>query len=139
MVREKIKILVGEDSSIIINLTKSVLAFENYEMKAARNGKQVLEMLAAEDFDLILMDITMPILDGIQCTKEIRKMVDPKKNRIPIIAITGNAANHTPEDFRKFGVQRLHPKTIKLRLSPSDSKKNPELNYGNKVYQTLFG
>ena len=65
MVREKIKILVGEDSSIIINLTKSVLAFENYEMKAARNGKQVLEMLAAEDFDLILMDITMPILDGI--------------------------------------------------------------------------
>ena len=55
MVSEKVKILVGEDSSIIINLTKSVLAFENYSMKSARNGKQVLEMLAEEDFDLILM------------------------------------------------------------------------------------
>ena len=75
----QINILVGEDSSIIINLTKSVLAFENYSMKAARNGKQVLEILAAEDFDLILMDITMPQMDGIQCTKEIRKLADPKK------------------------------------------------------------
>jgi CheY-like chemotaxis protein len=103
MAFEKMKILVGEDSSIIINLTKSVLAFENYSMKAARNGKQALDMLVEEDFDLILMDITMPQMDGIQCTKEIRKLADPKKNSIPIIAITGNAANHTPEEFRKFG------------------------------------
>ena len=123
MVREKIKILVGEDSSIIINLTKSVLAFENYEMKAARNGKQVLEMLAAEDFDLILMDITMPILDGIQCTKEIRKMVVPKKNRIPIIAITGNAANHTTEDFRKFGLNDFIQKPLNYDLVLATVKK----------------
>jgi CheY-like chemotaxis protein len=97
------KILVGEDSSIIINLTKNVLAFENYKMKAARNGKQVLEMLANEDFDLILMDITMPVMDGVQCTLEIRNMADPVKSKLPIIAISGNAANYTPEDFRKFG------------------------------------
>jgi CheY-like chemotaxis protein len=57
------KILVGEDSSIIINLTKSVLAFENYSMKAARNGEQVLELLEKENFDLILMDLNMPVLD----------------------------------------------------------------------------
>lgn len=97
------KILVGEDSSIIINLTKNVLAFENYQMKAAKNGKQVLEMLGNEDFDLILMDITMPIMDGVQCTKEIRNLPDPKKSKLPIIAITGNAANYTPEDFRRLG------------------------------------
>ena len=110
---DKIKILVGEDSSIIINLTKSVLAFENYSMKAARNGKQVLEMLAAEDFDLILMDITMPQMDGIECTKAIRKLANPTKNSIPIIAITGNAANHTPEDFRKFGFNEFIQKPLK--------------------------
>lgn len=103
----QIKILVGEDSSIIINLTKSVLAFENYSMKAARNGKQVLEMFSAEDFDLILMDITMPQMDGIQCTKEIRKLADPKKNRIPIIAITGNAANHTQKISGNLGLMIL--------------------------------
>lgn len=119
----QINILVGEDSSIIINLTKSVLAFENYSMKAARNGKQVLEMLAAEDFDLILMDITMPQMDGIQCTKEIRKLADPKKSNIPIIAITGNAANHTPEDFRKFGFDDFIQKPLNYDLVLATVKK----------------
>jgi hypothetical protein len=123
MMSDKINILVGEDSSIIINLTKSVLAFEKYSMKAARNGKQVLEMLAKEDFDLILMDITMPLMDGIQCTKEIRKLADPTKNRIPIIAITGNAANHTPEDFRKFGFDDFIQKPLNYDLVLATVKK----------------
>ncbi|MDA1268767.1 MAG: response regulator [Bacteroidetes bacterium] len=117
------KILVGEDSSIIINLTKSVLAFENYSMKAARNGKQVLEMLTDEDFDLILMDITMPQMDGIECTREIRKLADSKKNSIPIIAITGNAANHTPEDFRKLGFNDFIQKPLNYDLVLAKVKK----------------
>jgi CheY-like chemotaxis protein len=120
---DKKNILVGEDSSIIINLTKSVLAFENYSMKAARNGKQVLELLAAEDFDLILMDITMPQMDGIECTKAIRKLTDPTKNSIPIIAITGNAANHTPEDFRKFGFNEFIQKPLNYDLVLATVKK----------------
>ena len=123
MMSDKIKILVGEDSSIIINLTKSVLAFENYSIKAARNGKQVLEMLVNEDFDLILMDITMPQMDGIQCTKEIRKLADPTKNKIPIIAITGHAANHTPEDFRKFGFDDFIQKPLNYDLVLATVKK----------------
>ncbi len=97
------KILIGEDSSIIINLTKNVLAFENYQMKAARNGKLVLELLDKEDFDLILMDITMPVMDGLECIKQIRSMKDSKKSSLPIIAISGNLNNLSPEEFRKFG------------------------------------
>ena len=97
------KILVGEDSSIIINLTKNVLAFENYQMKAARNGKQVLELFEKENFDLILMDVSMPVMDGIECTRQIRGLVDPIKSKIPIIAISGNIHNYTPEDFRRLG------------------------------------
>lgn len=97
------KILVGEDSSIIINLTKNVLAFENYQMKAARNGKQVLDLLEKEDFDLILMDISMPVMDGVECTKQIRSLTDSVKSKLPIIAISGNIHNYTPEEFRKLG------------------------------------
>ncbi len=97
------KILVGEDSSVIINLTKSVLAFENYQMKSARNGQQVLDLLEKEDFDLILMDISMPVLDGVSCTQAIRSMQDPVKSKLPIIAISGNIKNYTMDEFRKIG------------------------------------
>lgn len=97
------KILVGEDSSVILNLTKSILSFENYQMKAAKNGKQVLEMLDKEDFDLILMDLNMPVLDGATCTKMIRDLDDTTKSKLPIIAITGNMNNYTMDEFRRLG------------------------------------
>ena len=98
------KVLVAEDSSVIINLTKNVLMFENYHISAVKNGKQVLEKLNKEDFDLILMDINMPEMDGIECTKAIRSLEDPKKSTIPIIAITGNYKNYTMDDFVKAGL-----------------------------------
>ncbi|OOG77224.1 response regulator [Algoriphagus sp. A40] len=100
---ESKKILVGEDSSIIINLTKNVLAFDNFQMKAARNGKQVLELLEKEEFDLILMDISMPVMDGVECTRQIRALADQTKSKLPIIAISGNIHNYTPEEFRRLG------------------------------------
>ncbi|ERM83907.1 hisitidine kinase [Rhodonellum psychrophilum GCM71 = DSM 17998] len=101
---ESKKILVAEDSSVIINLTKNVLLFENYSIAAVKNGKQVLEKLANEDFDLILMDINMPVMDGIECTKAIRELEDPKKASVPIVAITGNYKNYTLDDFKKAGL-----------------------------------
>ena len=106
------RILVGEDSSIIINLTKSVLAFEKFEMKAARNGKQVLEFLEKEDFDLILMDLNMPILNGVECTKQIRALADPIKSKLPIIAISGNINNYTMDDFHKMGFNEFIQKPL---------------------------
>ena len=120
---DKKKILVGEDSSIIINLTKNVLAFENYSIKAAKNGKEVLDMLAKEDFDLLLLDITMPQMDGIQCIKEIRSLSEPKKNKIPIIAISGNAGNYTPEEYRKFGFDEFIQKPLNYDLVLATVKK----------------
>jgi len=97
------KILVGEDSSVIINLTKGILSFENYQMKSAKNGKQVLEMLEKEEFDLILMDLNMPVMDGASCTKMIRELDDPIKSKLPILAISGNMNNYTMDEFRKLG------------------------------------
>ncbi|MDG1277378.1 MAG: response regulator [Algoriphagus sp.] len=117
------RILVGEDSSIIINLTRSVLAFENYEMKAARNGKQVLELLEKEDFDLILMDLNMPVLDGIECTKAIRALSDPVKSKLPIIAISGNMNNYTIVEFRKIGFNEFIQKPLDFDMVLATVKK----------------
>ncbi|MEM8896382.1 MAG: response regulator, partial [Bacteroidota bacterium] len=65
-----------------------------------------------KDFDLILMDINMPIMDGIECTKQVRAMSDDTKSQIPIIAITGNAKNYSLSDFNKMGINDFLPKPL---------------------------
>jgi CheY-like chemotaxis protein len=110
------RVLVAEDSSVIINLTKNVLSFENFSITAVKNGQQVLDKLEKEDFDLILMDINMPVMDGVDCTKAIRKLPDPVKSKIPIIAITGNYKNFTLDDFKKAGLDDYVQKPLDYDL-----------------------
>lgn len=106
------RILVAEDSSVIQNITKKVLQFQNYEIVSVKNGQQVLERLEAEDFDAILMDINMPIMDGMECAQRVRALTDPQKAQIPIVAITGNAKNYSIDDFKSVGIDEYLPKPL---------------------------
>lgn len=105
-------ILIAEDSSVILNLTKKILEQENYNISAAKNGQEVLDKLANNDYDLILMDINMPILDGMECSKKIRAMGDQSKSTTPIFAITGNASNYSDEEFKAAGINEYLPKPL---------------------------
>lgn len=118
------KILVAEDSSVIINLTKNVLLFEKFLITAVKNGKQVLDKLQKEDYDLILMDINMPVMDGIECTRSIRALPDKKKANVPIVAITGNYKNYTLDDFKKAGINDYVQKPLDYDLLLSTVKKH---------------
>lgn len=105
------KILVAEDSSVIQNLTKKILSLQNYQISVVKNGEQVIEKLQAEPFDLLLLDIFMPKMDGMECARQIRKL--PGSNAtIPIIAISGNANNYTMEDFKAAGINDYLPKPL---------------------------
>jgi len=106
------KVLIAEDSSVIQNLTKKILSIQNYDIISVKNGVQVLDTLQKESIDIILMDINMPKMDGIECTENIRKMEDPVKANIPIIAITGNARNLTLEEYREIGINELLQKPL---------------------------
>lgn len=106
------RILVAEDSSVIQNITRKVLQFQNYEIISVKNGKQVLEKLAEEDFDAILLDINMPVMDGMECARKVRALSDEKKSKIPIVAITGNAKNYTMDDFKAAGIDEYLPKPL---------------------------
>lgn len=106
------KILIAEDSSVILNLTKKILVQQNYDISAAKNGEEVLKKLKNESFDLILMDINIPKLDGMECSKQIRAMADPEKSKTPIFAITGNAMNYSVEDFTAVGINEYLQKPI---------------------------
>ncbi|QHT68425.1 response regulator [Rhodocytophaga rosea] len=98
------KVLIAEDSSVIQNLTKKILQFQNFEISAVKNGEQVLKTLEKENIDIILMDINMPVMDGMECARRVRALPDASKANIPIVAITGNAKNYSMEDFKKAGI-----------------------------------
>lgn len=106
------KVLVAEDSSVIQNLTKKVLQFQNYEIDSVKNGEEVLKAIEADDYDIILMDIGMPKMDGMECTKQIRALEDPQKSNIPIVAITGNAKNYSEEEFTSVGINEYLQKPL---------------------------
>ncbi len=106
------KVLIAEDSSVIQNLTKKILMMQNYSIHSAKNGEQVLKALESESFDIILMDINMPKMDGMECTRAIRALDDKEKSAIPIIAITGNAKNYSIEDFKEAGINEYLQKPL---------------------------
>ncbi len=105
------RIIVAEDSSVIQNLTKKILSQMNYEIVSVKNGQQVLDLLEAEPYDLILLDIHMPVMDGMECATTIRNMSSAIKD-IPIIAITGNANNYSMKDFEDAGINDFLPKPL---------------------------
>ncbi len=106
------KVLIGEDSSVIQNLAKKILEFQNFEITSAKNGEEVLKMLQTKAFDAILLDINMPIMDGMECIKSIRALKDEKLSKIPVIAITGNARNYTKQDFDDAGFNEMLAKPL---------------------------
>jgi CheY-like chemotaxis protein len=87
------KVLIAEDSSVIQNLAKKILEFQNFQIHAVKNGQQVLDEL----------DINMPVMDGMDCARAVRALADSKKAAIPMIAITGNARNYSMDDFKAAG------------------------------------
>ena len=123
------KIIVAEDSSVIQNLTKRILTQQNYITTSVKNGAQVLEKLDKETYDMVLMDINMPIMDGVACAKEIRLRSKDKNGNIPIIAITGNANNYSKEDFKALGIDDYIPKPLNYDLLVETVKRHFE--HGN--------
>jgi CheY-like chemotaxis protein len=97
------RVLIAEDSSVIQNLARKILEFQNFEIITVKNGEQVIQLMDKEDFDVLLLDINMPVMDGMECARKVRAMKDASKAGIPIVAITGNAKNYTDAEFKEAG------------------------------------
>jgi two-component system cell cycle response regulator DivK len=105
-------ILIAEDSSVILSLTRKILEQQKYRIVLAKNGGEVIRQLESQHVDGVLMDINIPVRNGIDCTRDIRAHADPHISQLPVIAITGNANNYSMEQFREAGVTDYLPKPL---------------------------
>jgi CheY-like chemotaxis protein len=86
------RILVAEDDAINQKLIVSLLKKMGFlDVTVASNGKQAAETYATRDFDIVLMDIQMPELDGFEATRLIREDEQRRGKRVPIVACTAHA------------------------------------------------
>lgn len=104
-------VLVAEDSSVIQNLLKKILLFENCKITSAKDGQSVLDKYEKGDYDLIIMDFNLPVMNGLEAIKKIRALKN-KKGKVPIIGISGNAKNLPESTFFEAGVDEYMQKPL---------------------------
>ena len=85
------QVLLAEDNPVNQEVAKAMLAQLGVRVRVAENGEKALELLETHDFDLVLMDCQMPVLDGYQATAAIREREAGGSTRLPVIALTANA------------------------------------------------
>lgn len=110
------RILVVEDNSINQKVAKSMLEKAGYSVMIASNGEEALFQLLLTDYDLILMDCQMPVMDGFEATKAIRQMSVAEKNKTPIVAITANAMKGDEEKCLRAGMNDYLSKPIQNEI-----------------------
>lgn len=117
-----IKILLAEDNMVNIMVAKQIFEGWGNHIDVATNGRAVLEMLESKEYDLILMDLQMPLMDGYNTSKQIRNRDWNHKN-IPIIALSSSsfweqkdkaiAAGMNDFICKPFRQQNLYSKILK--------------------------
>ena len=113
------RILLAEDNDLNAEIAIEILKSEGYLVEHASHGQQCIEMLQnAIDgyYDLVLMDIQMPFMNGYEACKEIRKMEDTQKANIPIIAMTANAFEEDKQMAMQAGMNDYVPKPMDMKI-----------------------
>ena len=102
----KFRILVAEDNSINIQVARYILSPLASELDFVLNGEEALECYLKNKYDLILMDVVMPVMDGYEATQKIRKieLLRDDGKRIPIIAMTANSVYEEIQNCIKVGM-----------------------------------
>lgn len=125
-----VKILIVEDNVMNQLIIKKIVgAVPNFECKIAANGKEAIELLMDESFDMVLMDLQMPVMDGYEATTIIRKgnLGNNQKN-IPIIAVTADATEKARQKVFDCGMSDYMTKPVKKELLIEKITKLSEAN-----------
>ncbi len=104
-------VLLVEDNTTNQEIIVGLLEYSGMNIDIASNGQEAVDMFAAKDYELILMDLQMPVMGGIEATKIIRKI----NTKIPIIALTANAMKEDMEETKSVGMNEHLNKPIDIK------------------------
>ncbi len=108
-----LRVLLAEDNKINVMVAKQMIENAGHQVIVANNGMQAVECFQKTEFDLILMDIMMPEMDGLEATWVIRQMERDKNTpNIPIIALTANVVREDQEKYISAGMNDFISKPI---------------------------
>jgi len=114
--KEGLSILLVEDNFLNQKITTYNLRKYNHKVSIANNGLEAVNLFKEKKFDLILMDIMMPVMDGLEATREIRKI--EKANKLseytPIIAVTANTLDNDREKCLSWGMDEFIAKPFDM-------------------------
>ncbi|HKE03733.1 MAG TPA: response regulator [Blastocatellia bacterium] len=117
MTEKKPRILIAEDFEENRIALKLILKYTGFDVIEAEDGQQAIEAVRREEPDLVLMDITLPVIDGLQATREIRS--DEKFERLPIIVVSA----HDNEDVRRQAAEAGGSEYISKPIEIEELKK----------------
>lgn len=112
-------VLVAEDNDVNWEILSMLLSMHGIESTHAENGQIAVDVLAASrpgDYDLVFMDVQMPVMNGIEATKAIRALPDERISEIPIIATTANAFSEDVAVCLEAGMNGHIAKPIDIKL-----------------------
>ncbi len=97
------RVLVADDNAMNQEVIVEFLELEDYDIDQASDGQEALDMVKANDYDLVMMDIMMPVMDGVMATRKIRELPEPAKNSVRIIAVTAKVARDNAHIWKEAG------------------------------------
>jgi CheY-like chemotaxis protein len=110
-----LRILLAEDGLVNQEVAVGLLEIAGHTVEVAHNGRQAVEAIKQEAFDLILMDLEMPEMDGFEATRLIREREEAMGERIPIIAMTAHAVSGFRDRCLATGMDGYVSKPIELK------------------------
>ena len=109
------RLLVVDDNDINKRLLAKVLEQENLDVSYASNGQEAVDLRKSENFDIIFMDIQMPVMDGVEASQEIRKYENTESLvPVPIVALTANTGKDDRESYLAAGMNDYMAKPIMI-------------------------
>jgi CheY-like chemotaxis protein len=108
-----VRVLLTDDNAINRQVIKLFLAPQGCDIAEATNGKEALDKIAADDFDVVLLDVHMPVMDGKEAIQRIR--ANPKWTSLPVIALTADAMSGDRERYLALGMTDYVSKPVDQR------------------------